>query len=287
LTPTVSVVVMADPRRAAMVEELLGWLDRPAEVVWDRKGDRWDTGRRAWQAIDRTTSHGLVVQDDAIPCRDLVAGIEQALQHVPDGSPLCLYVGKVRPYRELVQGLVNAAGPGTSWLAMGQLHWGVGVVMPTRYIDEMLAWVDRYGEVENYDTRISRWFQQRNLTVYCPWPSLVDHRDAPSLVPGRTSVRKAHRFLGAEVSALDQDWCGRVVSVPALAPLGRPEEIHDGMWRVVGHACHASVATATGRARQLFFRGSVLSGVPVVEVMHLMSIGLIEPVSDFGPVEAT
>jgi hypothetical protein len=267
-----------------MVDELLGWLDRPAEVVFDRRGDRWDTGRRSWQAVGRSASHGLVIQDDALVCRDLVAGVEKALQHVPDGSPLCLYCGRVRPNRELVQGLVRAAGPGTSWLSMGQIHWGVGIVLPTAAIDDMIAWCDKHPEIDNYDLRISAWVANRGLTVYYPWPSLVDHRESPSLVPGRTPAgRRAHRFLGVDRSALDQDWSGRVVSVPRLDPGLPPDQIAPGSWVVVGTAANVSVVTGTGRARQMHFRGAILTGVPVVEVQHLMSVGLIEPAPNPQP----
>lgn len=217
MSVSVSTVVMAHPRRDAMVEELLGWLDRPAEVVWDAgDNNRWNTGRRAWLAIDRTASHGLVIQDDAIPCRDLVAGVERALPHVPDDSPLCLYCGRARPYRELVQRLTSLAGD-ASWLTMAQCHWGPGIVLPTKWIDDMVTWCDQRTDVANYDRRISRWIQHRGLTVWYPWPSLVDHRISPSLVPGRTAAgRHAHRFLGADRSALDRDWAGRVVAIPAL-----------------------------------------------------------------------
>lgn len=223
--PTVSVAVMAHPRRAHFLPELQARLDRPARLVFDRRNDRWDTGRRAMLAYDKSATHHLVVQDDAVIPRDLVAGIEQALAHVPESSPLCLYCGRVRPYREVIEALVADAGPGTSWLTMAQLHWGVGIVMPTKWISDMIAWCDERTEIANYDRRISRWCQSRGLTVYYPWPSLVDHRDSPSLVPGRGSAgRRAHRFVGADISALRQRWDGKVVSVakPAGAPVPLP-----------------------------------------------------------------
>lgn len=218
VTPTVSVVVMAHPKRQEFVPELLASLDRDAEVVWDQRNDRWDTGRRAWQAIDRSASHGLVVQDDAIICRDLVAGVEKALAHAPAKTPLCLYCGRVRPYRTLVEQLVERADHGrASWLTMTGLHWGVGIVLPVEFIDPMIAWADQRPDIANYDRRISRWLDHQNIRTWYPWPSLVDHRDSPSLVPGRGSAgRRAHRFAGADVSALDLRWDGSVVTIPAL-----------------------------------------------------------------------
>lgn len=218
MTVRLSVAIMAHRKREAFVRELLAKLDRPAEVVFDRRDDRWDTGRRSWQAIDKTASHGFVLQDDAVIPRDLVAGIENALGHVPEKTPLCLYAGRVRPFRDLVQQLVNAAEEGASWLTMTQIHWGVGIVLPVALIDDMVAWCDDRDEIANYDRRISRWVQHQGLSVYYPWPSLVDHRDSPSLVPNRGSAgRRAHRFLGADKSVLDCDWSGAVVTIPALS----------------------------------------------------------------------
>lgn len=213
---------MAHPSRRRMVDELLGWLDRRAEVVWDERNDRWHTGRRAWAAVDASATHGLVVQDDVIPCRDLVAGVEKALTHLPDpgNSALSLYCGRVQPYRDLINQLVARTTADTSWLTMSQLHWGPGVVLPTHLISDMIDFCDAKAEIPNYDRRISTWCQHRGLAVWYPWPSLVEHRGVrvnPSLVPGRSGNRRAHRFVGADVSALDQRWDGSVVSVATPA----------------------------------------------------------------------
>lgn len=221
MSVALSAVIMAHPRRRVFVDELRARLDRPVEVVWDRRDDRWDTGRRAMLAYDRGATHHLVLQDDAVICRDLLAGVERALAAVPappgTPTPLCLYAGRVRPFRVAVQRLVDTAGPGTSWLTMAQMHWGVGIVVPTQTITEMVGWCDQRTDIDNYDKRISRWLQHQRITVWYPWPSLVDHRDSPSLVAGRGSRgRRAHHFAGADTCALHLDFSGGVVSIPAL-----------------------------------------------------------------------
>lgn len=177
-------------------------------------------------AYDPAATHHLVVQDDALVCRDLVAGVERALDHVPapEGhpTPLCLYAGRARPFRRHVERLVERARKEdrTSWLAMTQLHWGVGIVLPTPLIKDAIAWGDKRGDIANYDKRLSRYLGHQQITVWYPWPSLVDHRDGPSLVPGRIGRgRYAHAFIGTDASALDQRWDGRVVTIP---PLSRP-----------------------------------------------------------------
>lgn len=213
-----SAVIMAHPQRKTFVPELQAKLDGDMPVVWDEKNDRWDTGSRAMASYDRTASHHLVLQDDAVIPHDLLAGLEKAITHTPPGAVLGLYMGRSRPNRAAVERLAaRAQRMDASWIVMSQLHWGVGVVVPTHLIDRMLRWGHHRKDIVNYDKRMSRWFQQYRVPVYYPWPSLVEHRNSPSLVPGRTSQgRRAHAFIGAEASALDADFSGD--EVHALPP---------------------------------------------------------------------
>ena len=112
---------MAHPRREGMVQQLLDELDRPVPVVWDQINDRHDTGIRAIEAFDPTASHHLVLQDDVLVCRDLLAGIERALRYIPQDEPMCLYVGRVKPFAREVQRAVDLA-QSASWITM-QTSW--------------------------------------------------------------------------------------------------------------------------------------------------------------------
>lgn len=211
-----SVAIMAHPKREEFIPELEKKLDKEPTIVWDKGNDRWDTGRRSMLAYDPKATHHLVVQDDALICQDLVSGVEKALSHLPDpqNSPMCLYIGRVRPQRRPIANLVaRAKRHKASFIKLTQMHWGVGIVMPTRYINEMVTWADRRADIKNYDLRIGRWLQHKQIPVYYPWPSLVDHRDSPSLVPGRTGRgRRAHVFIGTTNSALDHDWSGTILT---------------------------------------------------------------------------
>lgn len=219
---TLSVAMMAHPKRAKQVEAIRARLDRDVPVTWDEKNSRWDTGRRAMLAYDPACTHHAVIQDDVLVCRDLFAGLEVALSKVPAGVPVCGYVGRVRPYAEMVtNAAVKARKLGASWLTMHTLNWGPLVAVPTALIPEMIAHCDALKDIPNYDRRLSRFFElQRSVLTWYTWPSLVDHADGPSLVPGRGGTdrvkamhtRVAHTFIGEDASALDIDWSGRVVS---------------------------------------------------------------------------
>lgn len=213
---------MAHPKRTGMVADLLDRLDRPVGVTWDEIDDRHDTGIRALEAFDPDASHHLVIQDDVLPCSDLIAGVEKALAHVPVGCPASFYIGKVRPFGQAVAKAV-AKAEGASWITMAGIYWGPAVVVPTSSIEEMAAWYrGKHGaRISNYDRRMSRWFEQRDLRCWYSWPSLVDHRGDTSLVRGRSGVRRAHRTLGPGESALDVDWSGRVVEMAHTERLDR------------------------------------------------------------------
>lgn len=216
---TISVAVMAHPARADMVPSVVDALDAEPVVVFDQKNNRWDTGRRSLLAYDPAASHHLVVQDDAILCRDLVAGLERALKHVPAASPLGLYTGRLRPrHRRVAAMAAHSLEAGSPWLVMEGPWWGVAIVMPTHLIDACVAWGDDHPQIENYDTRITRFFAARRVDCWYTMPSLVDHRtDHRSLIPGRTGIRSAHRFIGADVSATSIDWA---VPPPGPPPSG-------------------------------------------------------------------
>lgn len=177
--------IMAHPSRMEMIGPLAKSLK--AGVTWDEKSSRWDTGKRAWEALaDSEAEYGCVIQDDAILCRGFTRVLRDALEFVPERSPVVLYAGT--SIRSQVRHVKDA-----SWLVMKQIIWGPGIVLPTKIIPQVLAMGERY-RIDNYDLRLSKWFERTGTPVYYTWPSLVNHRNGPSLVQGRTGGRHAYWF---------------------------------------------------------------------------------------------
>lgn len=205
---------MAHPTRADLVQELVQSLDRPVEVVWDRCDSEWDTGRRAWLAHDPSADYHLVLQDDAVACRDLVAGLEAALEHVPAQAAVSLYLGTLRPDARRVSIAASQADTaGAAWVVMPDVKWGVALAVPTAVVSDMLATAE--GSV--YDWGLRSYFAVRRWPVWCTWPSLVDHRDVAGIVRHRvppSGARRAHRFCDG--SALDVDWSAGAVHMPGV-----------------------------------------------------------------------
>lgn len=213
---TVSVAIMAHPSRADMVPSVQAALDADASIIWDRMNDRWDTGRRALLAYDPAATHHVVVQDDSIPSRDLVAAVTEAVRYTPPDVPLGLYVGRLRPSYPRMDAMVRHAKRSDSpWLITEGPWWGVGLVVPTAHIAGIVAWGDANPQVANYDRRVTRYFAEQGIDCWYTVPSIIDHRtDHKSLIPGRTGVRHAQEFIGRDESALSIDWS----RPPAPAP---------------------------------------------------------------------
>lgn len=210
MTRPLSVAVMAHPKRRRLVPGLELEIGGSVETVWDRRNDRWDTGRRAMLAFDPNSEWHVVVQDDAIVCNDFRAGVASALEHVPDGSPASFYTGRCRPHGPAVASAVNrAVVRGRSWLAMRGPLWGPAVAVQTSVIPDMIKRCDEL-DIENYDLRMAAYFAERDTDCWYSIPSLVEHRVGaknPSLVPGRSSSasRTAHMWIGRQ-AATDVDW---------------------------------------------------------------------------------
>lgn len=212
---------MAHPDRAGQVEELLSALDRPVPVYWDREGppsgngDRiWRTARGAWEMHDPAADYHVLIQDDAAVCADLLAGLERALDHVPENVLVSPYLGKggMIPARWTVLA-AKADDRGASFVCASKLLWGVCIVAPVALLPEMLADCDRAHRVPD-DMRVSGWFERRGIDCWYTWPSLVDHRSVPSLTKHRARERVAQRHhLG---SALSLKWDGPVVTDPMI-----------------------------------------------------------------------
>jgi hypothetical protein len=212
--PTLSVTIMAHKKRERWVPDLVDALGVDVKVVWDRFNDRHDTGARALSVYDPEATHHMVIQDDALVAKDLVGGVKNLLRHVPPNNPVGLYVGRSRPRADEVRTLMSrAAASNASFMVHKGPWWGVGIVLPTSTIRDLIAHYDGMSNVPNYDRRVARYYESKGLYCYYTVPSLVDHRidDNPSLVPGRGSEgRYAHTFIGPR-SALEVDWSGPIV----------------------------------------------------------------------------
>jgi hypothetical protein len=217
MAPRLSISIAAHEKRENLVWDLVDRLRLAREnaltwwtIAWDRDDDEWDTHRRAWSKWPATSTHHLVLQDDALPCRNLIPGLEQwVLPYIGD-RPISLYFGNALSHPKILRATRQANDNNASWIVSSGVWWGVAVLLPVSLIQPMLEFCSPRREL--YDRRLTIWCENRELLVYYPWPSLVEHRDEPSLVnPGRRPGRTAVNFAGEDFSALDFNPTGPVV----------------------------------------------------------------------------
>lgn len=218
-----SASIMGHPDRGQQIADLLialGDLNVPisldAEGAPSGNADRvWRNARAAWLMHDPQADWHVLIQDDALVCRDLLAGLEAALEHVPGEHAIVSgYLGggrRVPPRWASMAEKADAAG--AAWVRAQKLMWGVCIAVPVRYIDEMIRFADRRAGVPD-DMRVAGWVSRTQREVWYPWPSLVDHRDVPSLTKHHAPDRRAIRHHSG--SAMEIDWSGPVVTDPAL-----------------------------------------------------------------------
>jgi hypothetical protein len=202
-------------------------LDRDVPVNWDSEGpasgngDRvWRTARGGWELADPTADFHVLIQDDALPCADFLAGLERALEHVPDDAVVSPYLGRggaAGPRWERIG--AEAERRGASWVLSSKVMWGVALVLPVRLIPDLIERADRMTGVPD-DMRVAGWAQRRHAQVWYPWPSLVDHQPVPSITKHRAADRHAVRHHTG--SALEINWSGPVVPDPMYAMLRGP-----------------------------------------------------------------
>jgi hypothetical protein len=232
----ISAAIMAHPDRAESVAALLDALDRPVPVYWDPagppsgNGDRvWSVAREAWRMADPAAGYHVLIQDDAVPCRDFLTGLERALEHVEPGALVCPYLGQGRnvPAR-WGQMARRADDTGAAWVRSGKLMWGVCLAAPVDILPEMIEWADRKARMPD-DMRVGRWFERAGRDVWYTWPSLVDHRTGPSLTKHRAAERVARRHHPG--SALELNWSGPGETDPMVTLRKGPRSGPRGMWR--------------------------------------------------------
>lgn len=209
-----SAVIMAHPARRQNAERLRRRLGGRARIVYDRVPEpssdprqRWEVGRRCWMAHDPRADWHLVIQDDALPCGDMLAGLARALDQVGREGLVSAYTGTGRPDQVNVRRALSVARHrGYSWMSTKSLNWGVAIAAPVHAIPAMVEWCSAEERSHlKYDYRIGVY--ARDVLGWRTWytvPSLVDHDESiPSLV-GHGKGRVAHAVC--EGSALDIDW---------------------------------------------------------------------------------
>lgn len=200
-----------DPERRSMLirlERALG-----GRVAYDTHTTRMDyikdaskegvlvTTKRAWMAARSSgATHHLVMQDDALPCRDFLEGAVRAIEAQPN-APVSFF--------DMSKAITDARAKGLSWAVRKSLSTALALAMPTKMAIDSYAWMDShlYRGLGGSDERMSCYFLHHDIPVWYTVPSLVQHMDNghsllshPLKLPnGRT--RTSPYFIGEQASS--------------------------------------------------------------------------------------
>ena len=208
--PAPLVRIQQHPDRAALVEERL--LPRlaglPVEIV-EHSAIPPDplTGYRLCLAgVPDNYTHVLVIQDDAIPCRNLAAVLPLVAREVP----VCLFLPNMAMRTRAF--LRRGIGIEGRWVTIHHTDWVpvVAVLWPVRKVEHFLDWYEhrppaRHRETSD-DAMVGRWMRRNSQTVLATFPSLVEHPDdVPSTWRTHRQPRRALNFIG-DLDPLTIDW---------------------------------------------------------------------------------
>lgn len=163
-----SVSIMAHPSRSeffSYLRERLG--DVPFSV--DDGIGLIANCRRAWTLFDPAADYHCVIQDDAIVCDDFYARAEAVCEKA-NGKAVSFFFAQSKFYKKF-----RAEREATGAICHKSLYGGVAVCLPTSLISQMLEFYDRQ-TLPMDDHRINRFLMSIGLDIYCPIPSLIDHR---------------------------------------------------------------------------------------------------------------
>lgn len=207
-----SIAITHHPSRAARLPLLLERLNTPkaleVRVVTDDRGEPPSLEGLRYTFLQaamppETCTHLLVLQDDAVPCRDFALALSRAIRAKPWGALL--------PYCNNPQTEACLATE-RSWLALHGWGWGLGVCMPRAL---WLAFLDFNARAFlpgaqpfHDDSRVALFLAERGEPYWCTVPSLLQHgsEKGESLLGHNARVSKARHALGPDDSALRIDW---------------------------------------------------------------------------------
>lgn len=169
--------------------------------------DPWSGYRGCLRGLP-ACSHVLVIQDDAIPCKNFAQGVMRIAKRHPD-VPVCLFMGGM-PAAAATR--ARRAFGKTPYIALGPSPFVplVAVLWPRRKAQEFLRWSRSARTTRADDGNAGKWMRETKQEFLVVLPSLVQHNDdEPSVKGGRAHVpwkESWRQALFLADDALDYQW---------------------------------------------------------------------------------
>lgn len=195
-----SFAVMMHPKRKKYIPYFRNILGGNIPIIMDNGKGVWDTARRAWLSYDKTKEYHCVIQDDVILCKDFEKRVDSLISKNGKDYVYNLFI-RNKGQEELANKWKDAFKIG--YLIWWKLNWALAIVIPTKYIEEMIRFCDKMTEaryINRDDERMKVFFKQKGVQICYPLPCLVEHRqNENSLIGfGENKGRKAIKFIDDE-----------------------------------------------------------------------------------------
>ena len=179
------------PSRAQLIEPLLEALAPiPTEVI-EHQSDPpspWAGYRRCLTDLPAGPSHFLVIQDDAIPCRNFAPALEEIA--AANDVPVCLFLARLPRRTSTDATKALKANRRYVTLFIRDFVPVVAVLWPRAKAQEFMAWAQNaklpgQPNPRSDDAVVGRWMMTTRQEIRATCPSLVEHPDMEASVIGR------------------------------------------------------------------------------------------------------
>ena len=182
---------MAHPSREKYFGYLKEKLNNPKfSIDVDSKGLLWNCVN-SWKMHDLDSDYHIVVQDDAIVCKDFIEKATKLIEK--NGRYLYSFYHANRPaFKDQVEYALKNGG----YIIKKNFHSGLAMAIPTDLIPSMIEFFEKQKEPAD-DVRIGIWAKSIGMLNFIPIPSLIDHRDEKSLHGNNKQnlYRRAYKFI--------------------------------------------------------------------------------------------
>lgn len=173
-------IIMAHKSRKEHYERLANQFDDIKLCIDYQNQGAWAIAKQAWDMADKDSDYTIVIQDDALLCHNFQEKAEQFIeQH--KGHVISFYYGdNPQAHKEIKPDYFDT-----------MLNHAVCLAIPTAEIEDMIQYCDFQPECTGDDMKIRRWLITNGRTCRYSNPSLVQHRDIPSIVDPTKPVRQS------------------------------------------------------------------------------------------------
>ena len=175
--------ILTHPRRLEMARALRASLTpNPVDIVVDPEPDGPPTALRtamaAWSDVPATSTHHLILEDDALPSPGFLHQVELAATAAP-GAAIAFYTNWQSRNGAAVR---LGALAGARWtVAVDEYAPTVSIVLPADVGRGFPAFAQRSGTGWADDILMARYLRRHGVPLYLSVPNLVEQADAPSV----------------------------------------------------------------------------------------------------------